>query len=206
MPWEWAYANASAAWSPKLAMLRACEASPDCEGTIAPGQSKTCTVSNVDLAPIKLALTADSAHVPSGGTAGYTATLTNPNEVPVTVSYVSVWLPSGFSYQQGSTTGAVTSDPSIDQGEGLYLAWEGPGQVPGNQNKALHFDVSAPRSDGRRGNPAAGWQPASVGSADHDAERSAEAEPDHDDHGWRATAAAASARVPEERRRRAGRR
>src|SRR5204862_377814 len=27
--------------------------SPDCEGTIAPGQSKTCTVSNVDLAPIK---------------------------------------------------------------------------------------------------------------------------------------------------------
>jgi len=122
--------------------------SSDCGGTIAPGGSKTCTVSNVDLAPIKLALTADSANVPSGGTAGYTATLTNPNEVPVTVSYVSVWLPNGFAYQQGSTTGAVTSDPSIDQGEGLYLTWQGPGEVPGNQNKALHFAVTAPQALG----------------------------------------------------------
>jgi uncharacterized repeat protein (TIGR01451 family) len=122
--------------------------SPDCEGTIAPGQAKTCTVSNVDLAPIKLALTADSARVPSGGTAGYTATLTNPNEEPVTVSYVSVVLPSGFSYQQGSTTGAITSDPSIDPGEGLSLGWEGPGEVPGNQNRALHFAVTAPQALG----------------------------------------------------------
>ncbi|MFY9579602.1 MAG: hypothetical protein WAQ33_09785 [Gaiellaceae bacterium] len=130
--------------------------SSDCEGTIGPGESKTCTVSNVDLAPVKLALTTDSANVPSGGTAGYTATLTNPNGVPVTVSYVSVWLPNGFSYQQGSTTGAVTSDPSIDQGKGLSLAWEGPGQVPGNQNKALHFAVTAPQALGNYNANAAG--------------------------------------------------
>jgi uncharacterized repeat protein (TIGR01451 family) len=119
--------------------------SADCQGTIGPGESKTCTVSNVDLAAIKLALSTDAASVPAGGTTGYTATLTNSNDTPVTVSYVSVGLPTGFSYKKGSTTGATTADPSIDAGKGLDLSWEGPGQLAGNQSAAFHFRVSVPK-------------------------------------------------------------
>jgi uncharacterized repeat protein (TIGR01451 family) len=119
--------------------------SEDCQGTIGPGESKTCTVSNVDLAAIGLSLSADAASVPAGGTTGYTATLTNSNDTPVTVSYVSVWLPTGFSYKHGSTTGATTADPSIDQGEGLYLSWQGPGELAGTQSTAFHFRVTVPK-------------------------------------------------------------
>jgi uncharacterized repeat protein (TIGR01451 family) len=119
--------------------------SDDCRGTIGSGESKTCTVSNVDLAAIELSLSADAASVPAGGTTGYTATLSNSNDMPVTVSYVSVWLPTGFSYRKGSTTGATTADPSIDQGEGLYLSWQGPGELAGSRTTAFHFRVTVPK-------------------------------------------------------------
>jgi len=124
--------------------------SADCQGTIGPGDEKTCTVSNVDLAPIKLTLAADSTQVPAGGTTGYTATVTNPNPDGASVSYVSVWLPDGFAYQKGSTTGAITSDPSLDRGDNgrLYMSWEGPGDVAGGQTKSMHFGVTAPAALG----------------------------------------------------------
>ena len=122
--------------------------SADCQGKIGPGETRTCTVSNDDVAPVTLKLTADAAQVPAGGSTGYTATLTNPNNGAVNVSYVSVWLPSGFAYQSGSTSGAIASDPSIQNYEGLSLSWQGPGQIDGGQSKAMHFGATAPTALG----------------------------------------------------------
>src|SRR5262249_40569022 len=119
-----------------------------CQGTIAPGEQRTCTVTNVHLAPLTLELSADSAKVAAGSKTGYTATLTNPNATPANVSYVTVDLPLGFTYQRGSTTGAVTGDPSIQKSEGLLLSWQGPGQIPASGSKKCHFDVRVPAALG----------------------------------------------------------
>jgi hypothetical protein len=59
-----------------------------------------------------------------------------------------VYLPLGFSYQQGSTTGAITSEPSIRNSEGLSVSWEGPGQVAGGGSATFHFGVVAPAALG----------------------------------------------------------
>jgi uncharacterized repeat protein (TIGR01451 family) len=122
--------------------------SADCQGKIGPGETRTCTVSNDDVAPVTLTLTADAATVSAGSATGYTATLRNPNSVPVNVSYLSVWLPNGFSYRQGSTSGAITSDPTIDNYEGLSLSWQGPGDVPAHETKRMHFGVTTPTTLG----------------------------------------------------------
>src|SRR5438034_225684 len=122
--------------------------SADCQGKIGPGETRTCTVSNDDVAPVTLTLTADAATVSADSATGYTATLRNPNSVPVNVSYLSASLPSGFSYRQGSTSGAITSDPTVENYEGLSLSWQGPGDVPAHETKRMHFGVTAPTALG----------------------------------------------------------
>jgi len=123
--------------------------SPDCQGTIEPGETKTCKVKNDDLGPITLALTADERSVAPGASTGYTATLTNPNGDSVAVTSINVTLAAGFLYRAGSTSGATTVDPQIDSagGSGQVLTWKGP-ELPGNGNASFHFGVTAPSSPG----------------------------------------------------------
>jgi len=124
--------------------------SGDCSGTIEAGEAKTCTVSNDDLGPITLGLTADTPSVAAGATTGYTATLTNPNAKSVAVSSVNVTLASGFSYQDGSTSGAITTDPQIGSGEGSSqsLTWQGPVEIPSDASASFHLVVTAPAAPG----------------------------------------------------------
>ena len=116
-----------------------------CAGTIAVGEAKTCTVTSDDVVPLTLALVADAPSVPADGNTGYTATLTNPNAEAVVVSNIAVTLPDGFSYQEGSTTGATTTDPELSE---QRLSWEGPLEITGNGSASLHFAVTAPTTPG----------------------------------------------------------
>lgn len=124
--------------------------SPDCQGTIAAGEVKTCVVTNDDLGPITLALTADRRSVATGASTGYTATLANPNSERVGVTGVNVRLADGFSYRGGSTSGAISTDPLVGMaaGSGPSLIWQGPVEVPGNGNASFHFAVTAPAAPG----------------------------------------------------------
>ena len=122
--------------------------SAGCEGTVVPGEQRTCTVTNVHLAPVTLELSANAPQVAAGASTGYTVTLKNTNPTPATVSYVRVLLPIGFSYRSGSTKGTITSDPSIEQGEGLSLAWNDPVQLAGGESKSFHFGVRVPATLG----------------------------------------------------------
>jgi uncharacterized repeat protein (TIGR01451 family) len=122
--------------------------SADCEGEIGAGETRTCTVTNDDVAPVTLAIVADAPSVQPGATTGYAVTLTNPNAQDVAVSNLGVTLPVGFSYQPGSTTGTVTADPQVGGASPLLLTWAGPIDVPGNESTSLHFAATASASPG----------------------------------------------------------
>jgi uncharacterized repeat protein (TIGR01451 family) len=101
------------------------------------------------LPPPVVSKVADSASTAPGGANGYTITITNPNDVPVRLDTITDTLPPGFVYTAGSTSGAVTADPSI---AGQTLTWhggEGPlVQVPSNGSLSLHFGVTVPNAPG----------------------------------------------------------
>lgn len=120
-------------------------------GTAPEGQCEP----GAQLPPPTVSKTADAASSPVGGTNGYTITLTNPNDEAVPVDEISDTLPDGFSYVDGSTTGAVTDDPSV---EGQTLTWdaaEGPLlSVPVSGSSSLSFDVTVADSPGEYFNEA----------------------------------------------------
>ncbi|MGH2655110.1 MAG: choice-of-anchor L domain-containing protein [Actinomycetota bacterium] len=95
------------------------------------------------LPPPIVSKTADSASTAPGGSNGYTITVTNPNDVPVSLDTITDTLPQGFLYTAGSTTGAVTTNPVVD---GQALTWQGVEgplvQVPSNGSISLHFGVT----------------------------------------------------------------
>jgi uncharacterized repeat protein (TIGR01451 family) len=101
------------------------------------------------LPPPVVSKTADSASTAQGGSNGYTITITNPNDVPVSLDTITDTLPQGFVYTAGSTTGAVTTNPVVD---GQTLIWqevEGPlVQIPSNGSVSLHLGVTVPSAPG----------------------------------------------------------
>jgi uncharacterized repeat protein (TIGR01451 family) len=96
--------------------------------------------------------TADMPTSPVGTQNGYTITMKNPNEFPVTVSSITDTLPDGFSYF-GSTTGATTNDPAI---AGQNLTWSGSFPLAGGQSITLHFAVTVSNTPGTYYNEAGG--------------------------------------------------
>jgi uncharacterized repeat protein (TIGR01451 family) len=93
------------------------------------------------LPPPTVSKAADAPTTPAGGANGYRITVTNPNDVPVSLDTITDTLPSGFAYTPGSTSGAVTSEPVI---AGQTLTWiEDPlVQVPADASISLHFAVT----------------------------------------------------------------
>ncbi len=94
--------------------------------------------------------TADASTTPAGGNDGYTITVSNPSGSPVTLDSISDELPAGFTYTNGSTTGATTSNPTI---AGQTLTWAGPFTVPaatggGPGTVTLHFGVNVSSTPG----------------------------------------------------------
>jgi uncharacterized repeat protein (TIGR01451 family)/fimbrial isopeptide formation D2 family protein len=104
--------------------------------------------------------TADDDSTVPGGANGYTITVSNPNDEAIPLSSISDTLPAGFTYQGGSTSGDVTSDPTI---VGQSLTWEaieGPvATVPAGGSISLHFDVTVSQTPGEYFNEAAAVAP-----------------------------------------------
>lgn len=91
-----------------------------------------------------IALTADKSEAGAGDFVGFSITISNPanNSGSVQVSEISNELPDGFSYLNGSTTGATTSDPVIN---GQQLQWSllSPFTLAPGDTVTLLFDSSA---------------------------------------------------------------
>lgn len=104
--------------------------------------------------------TADDSTSAPGGTNGYTITIDNPNDEDITLNQITDVLPPGFAYQTGSTTGAISFNPSQ---EGQTLVWEnveGPlVEVPGEGSVSLHFDVTVATESGEYLNEAEASSP-----------------------------------------------
>lgn len=102
------------------------------------------------LPPPVVSKTADNASTVPGGSNGYTITVTNPNDVPVSLDTITDTLPQGFLYTAGSTTGAVTTNPVVD---GQALTWQGVEgplvQIPSNGSISVHFGVTVPSVPGQ---------------------------------------------------------
>jgi uncharacterized repeat protein (TIGR01451 family) len=107
------------------------------------------------LPPPTVSKTADAATTAPGGSNGYTITVTNPNDVPVSLDTITDTLPAGFAYVAGSTSGAVTGNPSV---AGQTLTWQALEgslvQVPANGSISLHFGVTVAGQPGEYFNEA----------------------------------------------------
>ncbi|MEX0667676.1 MAG: Ig-like domain-containing protein, partial [Acidimicrobiia bacterium] len=102
--------------------------------------------------PLSTSKTADSPTSAPGGTNGYTITVSNPNDFTAVLDSIVDFLPGGFSYVDGSTTGVTNEDPSI--GEGPTLTWSGSFEVPPNSSINLHFSVTVADAPGEYFNEA----------------------------------------------------
>ena len=114
-------------------------------GTSSPGGCQ----SGAALPPPIVSKTADAPTTAGGGINGYTITVSNPNDVAVGLDTITDTLPAAFMYVPGSTSGAVSSNPSI---AGQTLTWdalEGSlAQVPANGSISLHFGVTVAGAPG----------------------------------------------------------
>jgi uncharacterized repeat protein (TIGR01451 family) len=129
--------------------------------TLAAGAATTVSnltvFSPVGAEPQQVTKTADIASVNQGASDGYTITVENPGAVPATLSSISDTLPAGFTYTPGSSSGATTTDPSVNAST---LTWSGPFTVPAaNANPgsiSLHFNVTVSSISGTYLNSATG--------------------------------------------------
>ncbi|MEP6624320.1 MAG: hypothetical protein ABJC79_07740 [Acidimicrobiia bacterium] len=104
------------------------------------------TFSPLGIMPLSMSITPDAASVPSGGSAGYTISVQNPNATAVALSSLSDVLPATFSYTAGSSTGLTTANPTV--GSGNTLTWAGPLSVPGAGSASLHFTANVGTTTG----------------------------------------------------------
>jgi uncharacterized repeat protein (TIGR01451 family) len=120
------------------------------DATLAASTSKTfsslITFSPLGVQPLSLTITPDATSVASGGTAGYTIKVHNPNTGPVTLSSLSDVIPATFTYVTGSTTGLTSANPTI--GSGNTLTWNGSLVVPGSGDGLLHFSATVGTTTG----------------------------------------------------------
>ena len=108
--------------------------------------SSLITFSPLGVLPLSLSITPDAATVASGGTAGYTVTVHNPNAGSVTLSSLADVIPATFTYVPGSSTGLTTANPTV--GSGNTLTWAGPLVVPGSSDGTLHFSATVGTTGG----------------------------------------------------------
>lgn len=102
-------------------------------------KSHLTTFSPLGSLPLTLEKTADNPSSNPGATNGYTISINNPNPTSVTVTSVEDNLPNGFSYINGSTTGFINANPTIN---GQTLTWNGSFAVPASGSISMHFAVT----------------------------------------------------------------
>jgi len=111
--------------------------------SIAAGQSASVqhytTFSPLGIQPITVTKTADISQIAPGGLDGYTISVANPGSTDVSLQTITDSLPAGFTYVAGTTTGGVTSDPTV---VGQNLTWNGPITVTAGSTLSLHISVN----------------------------------------------------------------
>jgi uncharacterized repeat protein (TIGR01451 family) len=112
-------------------------------GTVAPAASATFSHLTI-FSPLGqttpfITKTAALDEVNAGGEDSYTVTVTNPLGSAVTLTSITDHLPDGFSYIPGSTTGGITSEPTID---GQNATWSGSFDVPPGGTLEFTFSVT----------------------------------------------------------------
>ena len=117
---------------------------PECSGTLALAEARTCTITSDDLAPLAVGLRAGETSVVGGSAVDYVLTLTNRNGKDIVARGVTVTLPEGFAYRAGSASGAA-GGPRVD---GQKLTWDGPLDVPAQGSTTLRFAATAPTTAG----------------------------------------------------------
>lgn len=84
--------------------------------------------------------------VSAGGTVTYSINIQNTGTIPAYVDKITDVLPAGFFYITGSTSGWITSDPSIS---GQILSWSlNNSSIPPGETKTITFQASASSSSG----------------------------------------------------------
>lgn len=113
--------------------------SPNLEPGVPVSFSELTTFSPAGVVPVVAAKTADTPTVLPGAADGYTVTFHNANAAAATLDNVADTLPAGFNYTTGSTTGAITTNPTV---AGQTLTWTGPFTVPAGGDLTFHFGVT----------------------------------------------------------------
>ena len=116
-------------------------------------RSHLTTFSPLGVVPLSTTKTADQSSVSVGSADGYTITIHNPNATAATVTSVTDTLPTGFTYQAGSSSGATTTNPTI---AGQQLTWSGSFPLAAGPNLTLHFSATASSTPGTYYNNAGG--------------------------------------------------
>jgi hypothetical protein len=80
-----------------------------------------------------------------GGSAGYTATVSNPNPFALGLRSVDVTLPAGFRHRSGSSTGVMSSDAETP----TKVSWRIERVLRPSEKVSVHFGASAPKRPGR---------------------------------------------------------
>ena len=110
-------------------------------------QANQLRTDQVEVLGAKLAITktVTPGTVVAGGTVTYTITFGNSGTEAGNITQVQDFLPAGFSYVAGSTTGVTTTDPSVS---GQTLAWAGNWAVAVGGNATLSFQARASSAGG----------------------------------------------------------
>jgi hypothetical protein len=81
----------------------------------------------------------------AGGSAGYTATVSNPNDFALSLRSVSVTLPAGFRHRSDSSTGVMSSDAAGS----TKVSRQIDRVIHPSQKVSFHFTASVPKRRGR---------------------------------------------------------
>lgn len=88
--------------------------------------------------PVVVTKTAASPTSQTRGTNSYTITLSNSGNTARTLNEIEDFLPEGFTYIAGSSSGLTTTNPTVN---GRKLVWTGPFTVPATGSLQLTFSV-----------------------------------------------------------------
>jgi hypothetical protein len=80
-----------------------------------------------------------------GGSAGYTATVSNPNPFALGLRSLDVTLPAGFRHSSGSSTGVMSSDADAP----TKVSWRIERVLRPSEKVSVHFGTTAPKRRGR---------------------------------------------------------
>ena len=114
---------------------------------------------HAETADLVVSKAASDEFVAPDSSVGYTIEVTNTTDLELTVATVTDDLPDGFTYDQGSTQGATTADPSDTAG---VLEWTVDATVAAGDSLYVSFGATVPLTEGTYLNSASATSAATV--------------------------------------------